>query len=363
MFLTIVIFIFILSVLVLVHEFGHFIVAKKSGAKVEEFGVGFPPRIFGIKIGETVYSVNLFPIGGFVRIYGEEGEDSKNSRSFASKSISVRSLIVASGILMNLALAVILFSVGYAVGLPQAFYEGDIPDNVRNISVRIAYIAEDSPASRADINLGDRIVGMKAGMDELEEVKSIEDVKSFTSSHLEEDVRLFMKRGKTLFETSVVPRSNHPENEGAIGIEMALVGDVFYPLHIAPLKGIETTFLFTIATAEAFKDMVSDFLFRGVVEEEVSGPVGIFMLTGEVRQLGSIFVLQFIALISINLAIINSIPFPALDGGRILFFAIEAIKGSPVNRKYEKIAHTVGFYMLIALVILITFRDVGKLFP
>lgn len=360
MFLTVIIFIVLLAVLVLVHEFGHFIVAKRAGARVEEFGFGFPPRIFSVKKGETVYSINLFPIGGFVKIYGEEGQDRTNPRSFASKSVFIRSLVVIAGVLMNLILSVFLFSTGHVIGLPQIVEEDALPSNAKNLTVRIVYVQENSPASEKDLRPGDVIYSMTSQDDKLLDVKKISDVQAFTLKHAGNEIALDIKRGKNVIQKSVVPRLEHSKDEGPIGIEMATTASVPYPLYLAPLKGLETTYFYTVATVSAFWNILYDFMATGELEEEVSGPVGIFVLTEEVRQLGFIFLLQFMALISINLAIINIIPFPALDGGRLLFFIIEALKGSPVKPQYERAAHTIGFALLVALIILVTIRDIGR---
>ena len=360
MFFTVLLFIAILAILILVHEFGHFFAAKKSGVKVEEFGLGFPPRVFGVKRGETIYSINLLPIGGFVKIYGEDGEKKDDPRSFASKSIRLRSLIVGAGVLMNILLAIVIFSIGHGVGLPQVINGQENIANIKNVQVRITDVSANSPAESAGFQLGDSIMGMELGADTLTDVKNIEDVQGFTSRHLGEEITISIARGNEILKRNLVPRSDPPQGEGAIGIAMLKTGEVSYPFYIAPLKGVESTFFVTVATLKAFGGIISDFATSGTLRGDLSGPVGIAVMTGQVQKMGFIFLLQFMALISINLAIINTLPFPALDGGRLLFFAIEKVKGSPVNQKYEKIAHTVGFALLILLMIAITFRDVGK---
>jgi len=360
MFFTVLLFIAILAVLILVHELGHFFVAKKSGVKVEEFGLGFPPRVFGIKRGETLYSLNLLPIGGFVKIYGEDGDKKNDPRSFSSRSIRSRSLIVGAGVLMNILLAIVIFSVAHGVGLPQAIDDEASIANIKNVQVRITDVSENSPAENAGFKWGDSIIGMELGEDVLVDIKSITDVQGFISRHVGEEVTISIARGDEILKRNLVPRSDPPQGEGAIGIAMLKTGVISYPFYIAPLKGVESTVFVTFATLRAFWGIISDFVSTGTVDAELSGPVGIAVMTGQVQQMGFIFLMQFIALISINLAIINIMPFPALDGGRLMFFAIEKIKGSPVNQKYEKMAHTVGFALLILLMIVITFRDIGK---
>lgn len=357
---TILLFIAILGVLILVHEFGHFIVAKRAKAKVEEFGIGFPPRVFGIKRGETIYSVNLFPIGGFVKVFGEDGESREDPRSFGSKNLPTRALVIVAGVFMNLFLAVVILTLGHIIGLPQII-DGEGKDaRLKNITIRVADVAPDSPAAAADIKLGDVIYSMRSDTIEITGIADSVDVQNFTSKHLGQRVILEVKRGEKLIAKEIIPRPDPPEGEGPIGFAMVKIGRVAYPLYIAPWKGIESTALITWGTIKGFGSIIVDFARTGELRGDLAGPVGIAVITGQVSQMGFIFLLQFIALISINLAVINVLPFPALDGGRLLFLAIEKLKGSPVKQKYEKFAHTIGFAALIALMIVVTFRDIGR---
>jgi regulator of sigma E protease len=352
MIFTILLFTAILGILILVHESGHFFAAKKSGAKVEEFGIGFPPRIFSVKRGDTVYSMNLFPIGGFVKIFGEDGESRQDFRSFASKSVKTRSFIIFAGVLMNMILAVVLLSLGHVIGLPQVIEGNSVGANIKNISVRVVDVAKNSPAEEAGIAVGDIMAG----------AKNIEDIQNFIEQNLGKPITLTLKRGNEVLDKNITPRLNPPEGEGAIGIAMLKTGQISYPIYIAPIKGIESAFVIAWGTIKSFGQILSDWAKTGDLSEGLAGPVGIAVITGQVQKMGFIFLIQFAALISINLAIINILPFPALDGGRLLFIIIEKIKGSPVNQKYEKLAHTVGFGVLILLMILITFRDIEKFF-
>lgn len=358
--LTIALFITILAVLILVHEFGHFIAAKGAKARVEEFGIGFPPRVFGAKYGETIYSVNLLPIGGFVKIFGEDGDDQRDPRSFGSKNLLTRALIVAAGVFMNLFLAAIILTIGHAIGLPQIIDEKGASAQVKNITMRVADISADSPASAADINPGDIIYAMRADSESIGDIKDAEDIQQFTSRHLAESVTLSLKRNGEVIAKTLVPRENPPKGEGPIGFSMVKIGQVSYPFYIAPWKGIESTALLTWGTLKGFGTIIADFARTGEFQGDLAGPVGIAVITGQVQQMGFIFLLQFVALISINLAVLNVLPFPALDGGRLLFLIVEKVKGSPVKQKYEKFAHTIGFSVLIVLMILVTLRDIGK---
>src|SRR3989344_6132106 len=190
MIVTVLIFIAVLSILVLVHEFGHFITAKKAGAKVEEFGLGFPPRAFGIKRGETIYSINFLPFGGFVRIQGEDGSDRSDPKSFASKGILTRAFIVAAGVLMNLLLAVVLFSFAHAMGIVREVDEDNIPANAKNVGVLINFVDKDSPAHGGEIRPGDVILSMESEGERIDDIRSIQTVQDFTSMHLGKEVAI-----------------------------------------------------------------------------------------------------------------------------------------------------------------------------
>lgn len=364
MFLTIVVFILILGLLIFVHELGHFILAKRAGIRVEEFGFGFPPRIFGIKKGETIYSLNLLPIGGFVKIHGEDGETSGSSkndekRAFYNKPISTRAVILVAGVTMNLVLAAFLLSIGYWLGLP-AMVDDETTD-LTGARVQITQVAFDSPAKQAGIEMGDIIKELTfAG--QLLEVSRVEQVQEFVDSHKGEEITVTIQRGNEVLEKTLVPRISPPEDEGSLGIALARTAIVSYPWYRALIMGITSTVNLTWFIIVTLGSILWQLLLTGRLTVDIAGPVGIFNLTGQAAQLGFIYILQFTALLSINLAIINVLPFPALDGGRLLFLAIEKIKGSPVSQKIEKIAHTAGFVLLILLMIAVTWRDIVRIF-
>ncbi|RLG09136.1 RIP metalloprotease RseP [Candidatus Pacearchaeota archaeon] len=355
----ILIFIIILSLLIFVHEFGHFYAAKKSGIKVEEFGFGFPPRIFGIKRGETIYSLNLFPIGGFVKIYGEEGEGKNDKRSFSSKSVLTRAIVLCAGVIMNVFLAVILLSIGYSIGLPQSI-EDNI-ENVKNPEVKIVSVSLNSPAEKAGIIAGDSIIQLRKENEKLD-ITKVKQVQDFINKYKGKEIIVKIKRENSILEKKLVPRENPPQNQGPIGVGLVRVGEVSYPIHKAILMGIkETVNLIYIIFSVLFKLLIN-LVTEGKLIGEIAGPVGIFVITKKAAKLGFIYLVQLTALISINLAIINILPFPALDGGRLLFLIIEKIKGKPVSKKAEKIAHSIGFAILIILMIIVTYRDILRFF-
>lgn len=366
MLLTIIVFILILGLLIFSHEFGHFIAAKKAGMKVEEFGFGFPPRIFSIKKGETIYSINLFPIGGFVKIHGEQrpkkkkGVFKKDGRAFYNRPIWQRAIVLVMGVIMNLFLAAVLLSIVHGIGAPTIIEEG-IEQNVRDIQIQIVEVATNSPAEEAGIKMGDTIKQLVIN-DSRFIIYEVGDVQRLVARHAGEEITLFIKRGDEVLEKILTPRISPPENEGPIGIALAKTGLVTYPWYLAIWQGFKTTGQLIVTFIGLFYHLLKTLILKGVLISEIAGPVGIAVLTSQITKLGLVYILQFTAIISINLAIINAVPFPALDGGRLLFLAIEKIKRSPVSAKVENLVNSIGFALLIALMLLVTFRDVAKLF-
>lgn len=348
--MTILIFIIILAVLVLIHEIGHFITAKKNGLTVEEFGFGFPPRIWSVKKGETIYSINLLPLGGFVKILGENDGETDNPKSFASKSAGARGLITASGVVMNFVLGALILIIGFYIGLPQVL-DKENESLAKNVQIKIVAINRNSPAEYANLKLGDSI-------ENFEEIPILQD---FINKNKGKEISLKIKRGENYLEIKTVPRANPPEGEGALGVALAKTGIVSYPWHQSIWLGVKSAFVVTWEIIKGFFELVKNLLFSGKIPQEVTGPVGIAVLAGQAVNLGFIYLLQLTALISLNLAVLNLVPFPALDGGRLLFLAIEKIKGSRVNPKIENAIHSVGIILLLILVALITYRDILKL--
>lgn len=348
--ITLLIFILILGILVLAHEWGHFIAAKKSGLTVEEFGFGFPPRIFSWKVNETIYSINLLPLGGFVKILGEDGSETDSHKSFSSKSAGIRSLIAAAGVTMNFLLGALLLIIGFYVGLPQVL-DKENETIAKNVQIQIIAINHNSPAEEENLKLGDSI-------ENFTEISMLQD---FINQNKGKEINLKIKRGQENLEIKTTPRINPPEGEGALGIALVKTGIVSYPWYESVWLGIKSSFIITWEIIKGFFELIKNLLTAGKVPQEVAGPVGIAVLAGQAINLGFIYLLQLVALISLNLAVLNLIPFPALDGGRLLFLAIEKIKGSKVNPKIENAIHSVGIVLLLALVTLITYRDILKL--
>lgn len=358
---TAIIFFLVLGVLVVVHELGHFWVAKRNGVRVDEFGFGFPPRILWKKIGETIYSFNLFPLGGFVKIFGENmDEGGDDPRSFINKKISQRAMILIAGVAMNVILAVVLFSFGAWYGVPSMIDESNV-QYARDIAIRIGQVAQDSPAEKSGLKIGDKLKEFRFQDIKIEAQKT-EDIQKFIQEHKGQELIVVVERGSEMKELKAVPRTEYSPNEGSLGIAMVESGIVSYPVYWAPIKGVEATYNVSVGFATSIYFILKTWIMDGKVIGDVMGPVGIFDLTGQTAKLGFAYLLNFVAILSINLAIINALPIPALDGGRLLFLAIEKIKGSPVNVNIEKYAHIVGFMLLILLMLLITFKDITKRF-
>jgi regulator of sigma E protease len=370
MILTIIVFVIILGLLIFVHEFGHFMSSRKLGVKVEEFGFGFPPRAFGIykskdgkwkkvignqeieKDQNTVYSLNWLPLGGFCKIKGEEGEKIQDKDSFAIQPAWKRTIILSAGVFMNFVLAIILLTIGFKIGLPQTIEEGD---SARDLKIQIAQVSKDSPAENSGLAIGDQIVSIEG-----EEFVEIEDVQEKIKSESGKEINFKIRRGNEDLDIKAIPREDPPEGEGALGIALAKTGIVSYPLLQSIWMGITTTFTIVVAILLAFYDIIHNLLVQKPISAEFAGPVGIAVLTGQVTRMGFVYILQFAAVLSINLGILNILPFPALDGGRILFLLIEKIRGKKISQKIENTIHTVGFFLLILLLVVVTFKDIFK---
>lgn len=351
---TLLLFILVLSLLVFVHEFGHFVMAKRMGMKVEEFGFGFPPRFWGVKRGDTVYSVNWIPLGGFVKIKGESGEHAHEGDSFASKKAWQRFLVLIAGVAMNLVLAAVLFSIGYMSGLPS-IVDDTLPGSARvsDEAITIMQVVEDSPAALAGIVAGDEIVSVDGQV-----FVSDSEARAYMAQHSGEGVELVAQKSDGTYTTYTLT-SEYLESVDATGVGLAFVstGLVSYPFFQAVGQGFWTTGQLTIEVVKAFYGLIRDLILTQHVGVDLSGPVGIAVMTGQVAQMGIIYLLQFTAILSINLAIINIFPFPALDGGRVLFLLIEKLRGRPVNQRIEIAAHNLGFMLLMVLVVLVTYKD------
>jgi regulator of sigma E protease len=368
---TIITFILVLSVLVFVHEFGHFYSARKLGVKVEEFGFGFPPRAFGFykrvdgqwrtvkgnvevtDAADTIYSINWLPLGGFCKIKGEDGGD-KAPDSFVSKPIWKRITIISAGVLMNIVLAAVIFSIGYMIGLPQGIDSSDKRAIVSDRKIVVVQVVENSPAWSAGLKEGDEIVSID-GQTFLNDA----ELREYTGAKPGQEATYQIRRDDGQSADYPVALKNN-NGRGEAGIMIVNAGLVSYPWYLAIWKGLVTAILTIWMIIVAFWEIIKNLILGHGLTTEVVGPVGIASMTGQYARLGFIYLMQFTALLSLNLAVINFLPFPAMDGGRIIFLLIEKFKGSPVRRDWEAAIHNAGFFFLIALLILVTVRDVFR---
>lgn len=359
--MSLLIFIFVLALVVLVHEWGHFFAARRFGIRVDEFGFGFPPKLLAKRFGQTLYTLNLFPLGGFVKIFGETGEDAENPESFISRPVWQRAAVVVAGVVMNFILAWGLFSLGHVVGIP-AVAGGDVP--VHNPRVTITNVIPDSPAANAKLAFGSSIRSIRSGDDQLVPQTSAELIE-FVNRHKGEELMLEIQPGSDPENVEVLAiqsRKNPPAGQGSLGIALADIGTYRSPWYRAPWEGLKTLWYSVRATGAALGSVFTSAVSEGSIPEGVSGPLGLFALTGQTQRLGVAYFIQFIALLSVNLGLLNIIPFPALDGGRLLFLIIEKVRGKALHLQYERVAHTAGFFLLILLILAISYRDINRFF-
>ncbi len=348
----VLIFLVVLSLLVFIHELGHFLAAKAFGAKVEEFGFGFPPRVFGKKVGDTTYSINWIPLGGFVRIKGENGTGVSDADSFSFKKPWQRAIILAAGVFMNLILAWFLVTIGYIIGLPQTVDQVPKYAHVTNASVVVITVLPDSPAAQAGLKEGDQVVSVDGA-----NINNTEDFRVYTSAHSGQPVNITTNRDGVVATTAITPIVLSATGRPGIGVGLASAGLISYPWYYAPIAAVEATASITYQTISGLLSVLRNLIVGQPAGVQLSGPIGIAFVTADVVRLGFRHLLQFAAILSINLAVINVLPIPALDGGRLLFLAIEKLRGRPTNRNFEGTVHAVGFFVLIGLILVITYGD------
>lgn len=358
--MSVLLFLAVLFVLILVHELGHFMVAKWSGMKVEEFGIGFPPKLWGIKKGETEYTLNLLPIGGFVKITGENAEDISDPRSFVNKNRLLQTAVLVAGVTMNVLFAWVLFIAIGMIGSPAVVEEGAAGPEAKLL---ITEILPDSPAAEAGIPAGVTIVSLTAGDEFVAELKP-STFSAFVSGHAGEPMTLTYQSGGE--NKSVVLESNTGVLEGesdrpAIGIALSLVENVKKSFLTSVVDATKITGNALVAITVGVSSLLFGVFTFSADLSQVAGPVGIVGLVDEAASFGLVALLSFTAFISLNLAVINLLPIPALDGGRLLFVVIEAIIHRPINPIWMARVNYFGFAFLILLMVAVTFSDVAKI--
>lgn len=354
-------FLILLLVLILVHEAGHALAARASGCRVEEFGFGFPPRILGKRVGGTLFSLNALPIGGFVRITGEDNPDDHDPRSFAAKPRWQRALVLSAGVLANLLLAAVAFSLVAGIGL-NVPVEGAGDAISGNAGVGIAdrrveiLDVHDTPALRAaNLRPADVLVAVN-GVPVREAAEAAERIRNFTG----ESLSLTIGRGGV--EELLALAFSPPKTQGEkIGIALLDVGTIRVPWTRAPLEGVAMTGRTVVLTGRGLARVAYDALVERKGPADVAGPVGIASITGIVAKRGWSSFLEFTGILSVNLALINALPIPALDGGRLAFLLLDALGLRFLRGRPERLAHTIGFALLLFLLALITVNDLQKL--
>ena len=337
-------FIGVILALVFVHELGHFITAKLSRVRVEEFGLGFPPRLISFKRGETIYSLNAIPLGGFTKLQGEE--DPTIPGSLASKSIPTRILVLSAGSLMNILLPILLLTLSFV-----------IPHDKLLEKVQVQEVAQDSPAQSAGIEAGDMILRINN-----REVTNRGDISYFIQLNLGSEVNVLLQKADlTQEEVNVKPRWNPPPGQGAIGIIIDGVDSTTIRESYPIWKAIPESIRHCWEILVLFRNEVVGWFTKGTAPQ-LTGPFGIAKITGEVAKAGISPLLELAALISINLALINLLPFPGLDGGRLIFVALEWVrKGKRISPKKEGLVHLVGLMILILLIVVISYYDIANI--
>ncbi len=365
--ITIVTFLIILAALILVHEFGHFSFAKMFGIRVDEFGLGFPPEIKSFQKGETKYAINFLPLGGYVKIFGETIDDDSSSgpdssRSFVNKSKWVQAAVLVAGIFFNILFAFVLFTIGSLSGLP-ASTDTYADTSIKNIHLSLTEIKPKSPAEKAGLHVGDILLSVQSGAVTLTGNQLTPDAaQQLIGGSAGQSIKISYSDNGQKKDVTLQTASGIVEGKPAVGIAMSLIGT---EPRLSFLKAIWRGAKLTgITLKEVVLGLYQFFsqIFLGHADmSQVSGFVGIAGMVGDASRFGFAYLLSFAALISLNLAVINLIPFPALDGGRLLFILIEAVKGSPIKARTANIANSVGFALLIALMIVVTYHDIAKL--
>lgn len=373
---TIIIFVLTLSLLVVVHEWGHFFAARRCGVRVHEFALGFPPRISAIRkkasgkgwqvLGRevpdfethpsTTYSLNALPLGGFVRIKGEAGDHAGDRDSFSHKPFYQKVIILSAGVAMNVVLALVFVAIVLAI--PTQRYFSTVPHGaqVQDARVVVLQVKDGSAAAQAGIRAGDLILSIEGNT-----LAAPTDVDRYVSANpLNTSINILIERGGAQLPQSITPQYDEQFGRAVLGVALAGQGIVRLPWYRIPLEAVRVTGDMLHQTYAGFFQLVVGVLQGRGVGADVAGPVGIAVMTGDVARAGVLSWMQFVALLSINLAVLNIIPFPALDGGRILFAVLEKIRGKSLRKEWEGYTHAVGFAVLMLLAVVVTYRDIAR---
>lgn len=349
---TIIVFLILLGILVLVHELGHFQVARQLKIGVEEFGLGFPPRAWSKIKNGIIYSLNWIPLGGFVKIKGENGDLTTEPDSFSVQPFWKKVSVLVAGVAMNIILGWLLLTIGFIIGLP-----GMVAQNFQtptNAQIQITQVQVKSAADQAGLRVGDLIKSIDG-----QSFSTAKDYVKYIQSHSDQSLSIEVQRKNELIKTQAQPSLLPGQSNKLLGINLVSSALLKYPWWQAPWEALKLTgFILAQIFVSLAKLLVGLFTGHGV-GASLSGPVGVAVMTGQMVDLGFRYFLQFAALLSLNLAVINILPIPALDGGRILFAIIEKIRRRPNRASLENAFHQTGFALLMLLVVLVTYQDIA----
>jgi len=346
--LSVIAFIVTLSVLIIVHEFGHFIVSKRNGVRVERFSLGFGPKLFGFTVGETEYVVSLFPLGGYVKLSGQEpGEELKNEPwEYLSKSTGTRARIIFAGPMLNYILGFVLFTSIFMVGSPT-------------LTTEIGGLLDDYPAKRSGLRQGDRVLAVDGAA-----VARWEDMAAMIRKKVSgEEILLEIERDGDTRSISIAPLVKEGKDIFGNIRTIALLGitpsQKAEMVRYGPLRsvymGSKKIITLTAMTYKAIWSMVTG---RLSLKESMTGPIGIFVITGKVAELGIVHLLHFMGILSVSLAIFNLLPIPVLDGGHLLFLAVEKIRKRPLSVKTQERITNAGLSLLIVVMLFFFYNDI-----
>jgi regulator of sigma E protease len=351
--LTLLVFLAVLGVLVYVHEFGHYLLAKLNGIRVFEFAFGFRPRLWAKKIGETVYAINLIPLGGYVRLFGEDPKE-QGPGSFRSKTAFQRFQVLVAGAVMNLLLAwvilVALFANGFDPLMPGV---SSNPFVSSTQLVSVVRVVDGSPAQEAGIQTGDVITAVDG-----QQVATDQEFVAVIGSKRGQVVSLTLRRSAETLTVNLQARENPPQGEGALGVGIRSSGEVKSTVVAAPAAATYETGRIIGLSAEGFGRFVKNLFFRGEVSEDVTGIIGVGALTGVTRRLGFEYLVQLVAVVSIGLGVINLVPIMPLDGGHILALLYEKVFGRPLSERQLGTFAALGLAFVLVLFVIVTYKDI-----
>jgi regulator of sigma E protease len=328
-----------LAVLILAHEAGHFFAARSVGVGVKEFAIGFPPRWFRRKKGETEYTIGVLPLGGFVRLEGETpGEEANPERSFSNHSVWARSWVLVAGVIANFILAALLFATAFMIGAPR--------------EIIFSGVASQSPAAAVGLEFGDAVLSLNGG-----EINTAEQFIAGVENNRGQEIILEIRRGEEIKSVRVMPRLTPPAGEGPLGVAVGETGWKSQGFFSALISGFKETVDYSV--------LIVSGLWRALTESgatNLSGPIGVAAVAGQAGELGIAYLAHFFGLLSINLAILNILPLPALDGGRLFLVLGEAIFRRRVPARAERIWNALGISLLLLLMFYVTVQDLIRLF-